>query len=99
MIVLEEEAAEAESNLVSMGLLSQLANYRLVVLLHLMVDILDVTNHLNKTFQQRNISFHNIKYQVFFNLISVITTTNYMHFFPLKIQAEIKTIKYFYSVC
>ena len=63
VMLLEEEAAD-ERNPVSSGLLMQLSSYRMVALLHLMGDILAVTNHLNRTFQQRNLSFHSIKSQV-----------------------------------
>ena len=39
VLLLEEEAAEPESNPVSIGLLTQLTNYRMVALLHFIGDV------------------------------------------------------------
>ena len=62
MLLLEEEAALGDP--ASIGLMTQLKTYKFVALLHLMADVLDVTNHLSRVFQHRAISFHSIKPQV-----------------------------------
>ena len=61
-VMLEEEAAKGDP--AAIGLLAQLTKYKYIALLHLVGDILSVTNHLNRVFQYRDISFHTIKPQV-----------------------------------
>ncbi|KAJ8277570.1 hypothetical protein GJAV_G00076780 [Gymnothorax javanicus] len=62
MILLEEESAQGD--LTAQGLHRQLTSYRYVAMLHLVGDILQVTNHLNRIFQYRDISFMSIESQI-----------------------------------
>ena len=62
MLLLDEEAAEGDPT--SIGLYAQLTSFKLVALLHLVGDVLDVTNHLSRIFQNRDLSFMSIRGQV-----------------------------------
>jgi len=65
--MLSHEAAEEEPT--SRGLYDSLTAYKNTALLHVVADVLNVVNHLQRILQYRDISFSCIRSQVCTNVI------------------------------
>ena len=51
-------------DVIAIGLHQQLSQFKVMATLHLLADVLGVTNHLNKLFQFRDVSFSTLKWKV-----------------------------------